>query len=342
MNTSTINDTRSIPVETLTPEVVTGLVTKVPRELTYELDESFSHPGVKFDVWVRLSYYGGTWNQTTIFKWSTGGFDGRLKADFLRLAPDRRKASVDTMLETLGQHVYDTLKTACDPDKLALMLQEEKAAMEAAAARYRQLEDGYAAERERLEAWLKASIDSGEIVEGKNIGLRLDLVLTNLMTVAGLRMRNRKYDLPFAYDGVTLLFKKGRSARSADGVGPSQTQVVIQLKGFAEWIYADQDGTRVIGETPRYGGRRLNGYTRTIPAERLQRIESALQDLDQLDRLVDIMTNGRGVAECICCGKQLTDPVSQARWVGPECVRHFQGVFTFEDDGIQTQLLNAV
>jgi hypothetical protein len=32
---------------------------------------------------------------------------------------------------------------------------------------------------------------------------------------------------------------------------------------------------------------------------------------------------------CLCCGKQLTDPVSMARWVGPECAGTSSAIMPF-------------
>jgi hypothetical protein len=49
----------------------------------------------------------------------------------------------------------------------------------------------------------------------------------------------------------------------------------------------------------------------------------------ELPRLRDLDTRFMFQACCLVCGKALTDPVSMARWIGPECAHHF---------GIQTTL----
>jgi hypothetical protein len=43
--------------------------------------------------------------------------------------------------------------------------------------------------------------------------------------------------------------------------------------------------------------------------------------LEGLLRLADLKASMRFEPACLACGKSLTDPVSQARWFGPECAR---------------------
>ena len=248
------------------------------------------------------------------------------------------------MLTALGEYVCNALKAVCNPDKLASMVQKRRSTQEAEETKRQQYLAEIQAKKDALDARLKGLVDSSRIVAEVNVGVRLSLVLAELSTVARLRMRNRRYNLRFSYDGVYLEIMKGNKVKLFDPnptpeVDPDTTQVRIKLRGFDEVIYADQDGTRVIGDSVTDGCIVLP-YTWVITPDRLQRIEAALTDLNRHDRLVEVLTNGKKLSECICCGKALTDPVSRARWVGPECTRHFQGVCAFEDDGTQTRLLN--
>lgn len=345
-------DTPTLPVDALTPEAVKALVTTGNKSYyRYHLESQFSYREFTFTVDIGsfferpASDYPRVWGHCTTIAWSTDDIEGNLDVpEFEHHATDRRKATIETMLTALGEYVCNTLKAVCNPDKLAVVVQERRLALEVKNLQYQQYLAEKQAKQDALDARLKGLIESGQIVAGREVGNRLDLVLTELMTVARLRMRNRRYNLRFAYDGVNLEIMKGNKVELYDPnptpeVDPDTTQVRIKLRSFDEVIYADQDGIRVIGDSFSDGCIALP-YTWVIPPDRLQQIEAALMELSRHDRLVEIMTNGKKLGECICCGKALTDPVSRSRWVGPECTKHFQGVYQFEDHGTQTRLLN--
>lgn len=44
--------------------------------------------------------------------------------------------------------------------------------------------------------------------------------------------------------------------------------------------------------------------------------------VEKLTKLVELNASLQFSPACLCCGKPLTDPVSMARWVGPECAHN--------------------
>jgi hypothetical protein len=47
--------------------------------------------------------------------------------------------------------------------------------------------------------------------------------------------------------------------------------------------------------------------------------------IEQLTRLVELKASLQFSPACVCCGKPVTDPVSMARWIGPECAHNHVG-----------------
>lgn len=361
---------RPIPVEVLTPEAVKALFipcdsyfrpTKAKAPYCYKLEIEASYHDFTFDVLIHSSFSKTTgeyydevlddfvevkdsdWKQDIRITWSADGIRGSLDdiPDFTYQASDRRKATVDAMQTALGVYVCDTLNAVCNLDKLTLIAQEKRSAIETQKAQRQRYDDELKAEEAKFAAYLKELVNSGHAVAGNNVGQSLDLVLTELMLLARLRMRNRRYNIRFDYDGVYLEFMKGPKNWADTQATPDTIQVQIKLRDFDEQIYATQEGVRIIGRPVlTWRGGHRSGYTFVISAERIEQIASALVEINRHDRLVDILTNGKKKDACICCEKTLTDPVSKARWVGPECTKHFQGIFQFQDDGTLTRLLH--
>lgn len=322
--------------EDSSPESLAATVEQYEGRLYYTLRKPLVYRDVFFDISYSAHYKDGCWNCRNRITWRSGEVSGEVRIeDFEYSVKDRRKVTIEALKVAMGTHAYGVLTGLCSESGVKALLEEGRSLQR----EREQLQDKIKAENEAANevylAWLDGLLETGQVVAGVGVGTRLNLVLTELVTVAGVRMRSRVYDVRFAYDGVTLEFMKGGDLTT----GKPKVQVRINLKGFGETTYADQDGTRVIGKRLSYRGASLP-YTWVIPPDRLQQIETVLMELGRHDRLVDIMTNGRKEDRCICCRKALTDPVSRARWVGPECTKHFQGVCEFEDDGTQTRLLN--
>jgi Family of unknown function (DUF6011) len=55
------------------------------------------------------------------------------------------------------------------------------------------------------------------------------------------------------------------------------------------------------------------------PASDLVKLEQRIVEALHPDRFANLLPDRMLAPHCMCCGKALTDPVSMARWIGPEC-----------------------
>jgi len=220
--------------------------------------------------------------------------------------------------------LYATLEVAA-PARVRAWLQADAARIERAQALIRR-------SLRRIASWgaegeVDATLDTlREQVAGKRFVGAKD---QNARTITAFRMTGMTEDTAVSLGGFGLIVTRlGNTLITIQPKGKSYRPKYGGLLGLTIWP---------LEQAPNNGGVKLGRYTYSLsrwdqPTRLVEALKLAAEAFTRADGDLDLFLEAVGESgQCAICGRFLSDPLSRARGIGPECIKTIYAGF-FEAD----------